>query len=301
MLRLTLPSALALLLGNAIPLFAQTYDVVGMVVDGQRGEPLAGVEILTPSDGKRVGLSQSTGRFEVQVNNRRAQLLFRRQGFKDLPVDLGELPNLIDVEIALDPAVQELSEQTVYTAHRGPDPSQAHSIEELELMQGMRMDLNDHLRQMHGVAGMNEFTGDISVHGSRTQDVTHYLGRSRIPSLRHLDFGFPGNQSVLNPRLLKSVTLADNQAKGPLNQGNASALVYDLRDGDPEALRGDLVIGSVNRELNLSGYWGGRTFLTSFRYLDPNSLGALGRQFFTTPKEARLRQSGQSCSALPWQ
>jgi hypothetical protein len=156
---------------------------------------------------------------------------------------------------------------------------------------------------MHGVAGMNEFTGDISVHGSRTQDVTHYLGKSRVPSLRHLEFGFPGNQSVLNPRLLKSVTLADNPAKGPMNQGNASALVYDLQEGDPENIRGDLVLGSTNRELNLSSYWDQRTNLFSARYLDPNGLGALGQQFFITPKDSRIdckaaAEDGQQCEQL---
>ncbi|HAO99067.1 MAG TPA: hypothetical protein DCQ83_03365 [Fibrobacteres bacterium] len=274
-----------------MPLLAQTYDFVGLVQDGERGEPIGGAELRTP-DGKKLGTSQSTGRFEVQVNNRRAHVIFRKQGYKDLDVDLGELPELIDVEISMESSVQELAEVTAFTKRPAHDPNQAQSMEELEALQGMRIDLNDHLRQLHGVAGMNEFTNDISVNGSRTQDVTHYLGHSRIPSLRHLDFGFPGNQSVLNPRVLKSVTLSDNQAKGPVNQGNASALVYDLQDGDPEAIHGDFVYGSVDRELNLNGYWDGRTYLVSGRLLDDNSLGNLGSKFFTTPKDARIGQSG---------
>jgi hypothetical protein len=282
------------LLALAAPARAQTYEFVGTVMDDVRGEPVGGVQIFTP-DGRKLGASQASGRFEVTVNNSRATVVFRREGFKDQEVNLGDLARLVDVDIVMESSVRELEDVTTYTARRALDPSQAQSIEELESLQGMRMDLNDHLRQMHGVAGMNEFTGDISVHGSRTQDVTHYLGKSRVPSLRHLEFGFPGNQSVLNPRLLKSVTLADNPAKGPLNQGNASALVYDLQEGDPEAIRGDLVLGSTNRELNLSSYWGERTNLFSARYLDPNGLGALGRQFFTTPKDERI-PDGDGCS-----
>ena len=96
---------------------AQTYDFVGLVQDGERGEPIGGVEISTP-DGKKLGVSQSTGRFEVTVINRRAHVLFRRQGYKDLNLDLGELPNLIDVEVSLESAVQELSEVTTYTTRR---------------------------------------------------------------------------------------------------------------------------------------------------------------------------------------
>ncbi len=274
---------------------AQTYDFVGQLVDADRGEPIGGAEARTP-DGKLLGTTQSTGRFELTVNNRRAHVIFSHPGYKDRDVDLSTLPDLIDAHITMESSVQELSEVTAYGTVKPYDPSQAHTIDELELLQGMRMDLNDDLRQLHGVAGMNEWTNDISVYGSRTQDVTHYLGESRIPSLRHLDFGFPGNESVINPRVLKSITVADNLARGPLDQGNASALVYELQDGDPEAIHGNLVLGSTNREATVTGYWGGRTFIFSGRYLDPNSLGTLGSQFFTTPKDARLNKSGQACN-----
>ncbi len=286
-----LPVLIAVLAGTV---HAQTYDFVGLVQDGQRGEAIGNAELTTP-EGKRLGVSQSTGRFEVQVNNRRAHVIFKKQGYKDLDIDLGELPNLIDVEISMESNVQELAEVTTFTKRPNHDPNQAQSIDELESLQGMRIDLNDHLRQLHGVAGMNEYTNDISVNGSRTQDVTHYLGHSHIPSLRHLDFGFPGNQSLLNPRLLKSVTLSDNMAKGPVNQGNASALVYDLKDGDPEAIHGDLLIGSVDDELNMNGYWGGRTLLLSLRRLDDNALGNLGSKFFTSPKDAKVKSNGNPC------
>jgi hypothetical protein len=280
------PLAACLLFG-AVSAVAQTYNVLGTVLDDSRNTPIAGVDIRM-ADGRPLGVSTASGRFEITVNSRQAVLVFRREGYRDTEVSLADFTTLVDIDILMESNVQELDERTTYTRRPGLNPSDAQTIEELEALQGMRMDLNDHLRQMHGVAGMNEYTSDISVHGSRTQDVTHYLGRSRIPSLRHLDFGFPGNQSVLNPRLLRAVTLADNPAKGPLNQGNASALVYDLKNGDPEAIHADAVLGSTNREFNATGYWGERTFTTSARYLDPNSLSALGSQFFTSPKEARL-------------
>ena len=291
----TLFAPLLLVLGFAAPAAAQTYEVVGTIVDDSRGTPIAGVEIRM-ADGRKLGVSQNSGRFEITVNSRQANIVFKRDGYKDLELNLGDLAYIVDVDISMESNVQELAEQTAYAPRRAIDPSEAQSIDELESLQGMRMDLNDHLRQMHGIAGMNESTSDISVYGSRTQDVTHYLGKSRIPSLRHLDFGFPGNQSVLNPRLLRSVTLADNQAKGPVNQGNASALVYDLKPGDPEAIHGDVVLGSVNREVNLTAYWGERTFTTSARYLDPTGLKILGNEFFTTPRDSRIGTNGNGCT-----
>ncbi|MDQ3002960.1 MAG: carboxypeptidase-like regulatory domain-containing protein [Fibrobacterota bacterium] len=279
-----------------MPAFSQTYDVVGLVIDEEKGEPIGQVEISFQS-GKVLGYSKSNGRFEIKVNSANATLIFKRQTYKPLELDLSDLTELIDIEVSLQSDVVELAEKD--TVARRPlvrELGQARTMEELELMQGMRIDLNDHLRQLPGVSGMNEFTNDISVWGSRTHDVTHYLGQSRIPSLRHLDIGFPGNQSVLNPRLLKSITLSDNLAKGPINQGNASALVYDLKEGDPNNITGDVVFGTVNREINLTGYWDGRTYIASGRYLEPTFLANLGEHFFTEAKDARVQTRGKPCA-----
>jgi hypothetical protein len=284
----------AWLLLAALPAFSQTYNVVGLVQDSEKGEPIGQVEISLQS-GKILGYTKSNGRFEITVNSHNATLVFKRHTYKQTDLDLSDLTELIDIEVSMEPDVIELAtKDTVARKQLSRELGQARSIEELELMQGMRIDLNDHLRQLPGVSGMNEFTNDISVWGSRTGDVTHYLGQSRIPTLRHLDIGFPGNQSVLNPRLLKSITLSDNMAKGPINQGNASAIVYDLKEGDPDNISGDLVFGTVNRELNLTGYWGGRTFIASGRYLEPTFLSNLGEHFYTEPKDARLK-GGAPC------
>ncbi len=286
---------LACLLLAAVPAFAQTYNVVGLVLDGEKGEPIGQVEISQQS-GKVLGYTKSNGRFEITVNSHNSTLVFKRHTFKTQELDLTDLTELIDIEVNMESDVISLADKdTVSRKGVALDLGGAKSMEELELMQGMRIDLNDHLRQLPGVSGMNEFSNDISVWGSRTNDVTHYLGQSRIPSLRHLDIGFPGNQSVLNPRLLKSITVSDNLAKGPINQGNASALVYDLKDGDPNNITGDVVFGTVNRELNLTGYWGGRTFIASGRYLEPTFLANLGEHFFTDPKDARIQSNGAPC------
>jgi hypothetical protein len=288
---------LAWLLLSALPALSQTYDVVGLVLDAEKGEPVGQVKISQQS-GKVLGYSKSNGRFEITVNSHNVILIFTRNTYKQAELDLTDLTELIDIEVSMESDVLSLADKD--TVSRRPvsrELGQARSMEELELMQGMRIDLNDHLRQLPGVSGMNEFTNDISVWGSRTNDVTHYLGQSRIPSLRHLDIGFPGNQSVLNPRLLKSITLSDNLAKGPINQGNSSALVYDLKEGDPNNITGDVVFGTVNRELNLTGYWGGRTFIASGRYLEPTFLANLGEHFFTEPKDARLQSGGKPCDS----
>ncbi len=286
-------------IGAILPLsiWAQTYDAVGTIIDGDRHEPLANVEIFAKT-GQKLGVSNEKGRFQITANSRHAILVFKKVTFKEVELDLGELPDLIDIEVSLESSVQELAEKIVRgKLQTNVSPYTKQSIEELEMYGGMKIDLNDHLRQLPGVSGMTEFSNDISVYGGRTADATHYLGQSRLPSLRHLDIGLPGNQSVINPRLLKSISLEDNLARGPLQQGNSSALVYDLKEGDPDYIRGDIIFGTINRELNLNGYWDGRTYMISGRYLEPTFLSNLGSKFYTQPKEARLNKSVEICKS----
>src|SRR4051794_6915421 len=53
-----------LLLLSALPAFSQTYDVVGLVQDEEKGEPIGQVEISLQS-GKILGYTKSSGRFEI--------------------------------------------------------------------------------------------------------------------------------------------------------------------------------------------------------------------------------------------
>src|SRR4051812_22687286 len=182
------PAVLVWLFLSALLLFpkivsAQTYDVVGLVQDGEKGEPVGQVKISLQS-GKVLGYSKSNGRFEITVNSHNVILYFTRNTYKQAELDLTDLTELIDIEVSMESDVLSLADKdTVSRRPASRELGQARTMEELELIQGMRIDLNDHLRQLPGVSGMNEFTNDISVWGSRTNDVTHYLGQSRIPSL----------------------------------------------------------------------------------------------------------------------
>lgn len=144
----------------------------------------------------------------------------------------------------------------------------------------MRFDLQEHLRTLPGVAGTREFSSELSIFGSRTADVSHVLGPFAIPNLRHLDQSFPGNQSVLNPRVLQSVTVEHDPVNGPLEQGLASALRYQPRRASPDKYELTGSIGLTNREINLFGPVGDGGVVLSARWLDPSILRHLGDRFF---------------------
>ena len=83
---------------SALPVLSQTYDVVGLVLDSEKGEPIGQVKISLQS-GKVLGYSKSNGRFEITVNSHNVILLFTRNTYKQAELDLTDLTELIDVEV----------------------------------------------------------------------------------------------------------------------------------------------------------------------------------------------------------
>lgn len=268
-------SLLALLVATS-SVFA-AVDVMGTVTDATSDVPLPKVRIFGP-DSSFLESSDAQGRFLLRLP-RPQEVLFRKEGFRDRVVALSELSNLLDVQVDLEPLGTRL-ETGVVTGQGGRRRLQAGSIAAIEEISGMRFDLQEHLRTLPGVAGTREFSSELSIFGSRTADVTHVFGPFAIPNLRHLDQSFPGNQSVLNPRVLQSVTVEHDPVNGPLEQGLASALRYQPRRASPDKYELTGSIGLTNREIDLFGPVGDGGVVLSARWLDPSILRHLGDRFF---------------------
>lgn len=261
----------------ASPSVFAAVDVMGTVTDATSDVPLPKVRIFGP-DSSFLESTDAQGRFLLKLP-RPQEVLFRKEGFRDRVVALSELSNLLDVQVDLDPLGTRL-ETGVVTGQGGRRRLQAGSIAAIEDVSGMRFDLQEHLRTLPGVAGTREFSSELSIFGSRTADVTHVLGPFAIPNLRHLDQSFPGNQSVLNPRVLQSVTVEHDPVNGPLEQGLASALRYQPRRASPDKYELTGSIGLTNREIDLFGPVGDGGVVLSARWLDPSILRHLGDRFF---------------------
>lgn len=252
-------------------------DVMGTVTDATSDVPLPKVRIFGP-DSSFLESTDPQGRFLLRLP-RPQEVVFRKEGFRDRVVALSELSDLLDVQVDLEPLGTRL-ETGVVTGQGGRRRLQAGSIAAIEEVSGMRFDLQEHLRTLPGVAGTREFSSELSIYGSRTADVSHVLGPFAIPNLRHLDQSFPGNQSVLNPRVLQSVTVEHDPVSGPLEQGLASALRYQPRRASPDKYELTGSIGLTNREIDLFAPVGDGGVVLSARWLDPSILRHLGDRFF---------------------
>lgn len=274
-------SALTVLLFLPVLAFSQV-DALGSVVDAGSELPVPKVRIFS-ADSTFLGSSNDRGRWELRLKYP-LEVTFRKEGYRDHVLALADMSDLLDIVVELEPLGTALEGRVV----KGKGSSralQAGSIAALEQVGGMRMDLQEHLRNLPGVSGVREFSSEISVYGSRTHDVSHVLGPFQIPNLRHLDFSFPGNQSVLNPRVLQGITVEHDPTKGPLEQGLASALRY--QPIHPAMDRYDMILswGLTNREFDVFGPVGNGTFTASGRWLSPGLLNHMASRFFVGARD----------------
>lgn len=244
-----------------------------------------------------MGETNRDGRFDLSADSRSAKLVFVKEGYDTLHVSLDDFADLLDIVVVLHPNVRNLGESTVIgggVKAEWPEPSHV-TVERLEDISGMRFDLAELMSSFEGVSGQKDFSSALYYDGSRAEEVGYHLGRLRIPNMRHLDIGFPGNLSVINPHLLRSIDIYDHYGEGPVGQGLATSVDYI-----PETLSGDefeigLSAGTTMREITVGGpflFW--NSFRFSFRFLDSEMLKNMGEKFFT---EFRKRDSScDECS-----
>lgn len=270
--------------------FAATpTTIIGVVLESESDLPIKKVQI-TYKSGKNLGETKSDGRFELTVDSKNAILVFRKDGFDSVYVELQDFADLLDMVVTLTPNVRDLGSSTIIGGGEPVkwEPERTVKVESLEDAAGMRFDVTEHLSQMPGISGQKDFSSALYYEGSRAEDVAYHLGRLRIPNMRHLDIGLPGNLSVVNPHVLSGIEIHDHYGSGPLGQGLATSVQY-LPDYPPAKLGVKGSASNVLREVVLDVPWFfWDSFRVSYRFLDGDAIKNLGEKFFT---EYRKRDS----------
>ena len=256
--------------------------VIGVVLEAESDLPVKDVAI-TYQSGKRIGETDSRGRFELSVDSKSATLVFKKEGFDSVFVDLQDFADLMDMVITLSTNVTNLGASTIIGDGEPIkwEVQKTVQLDKLEDVAGMRFDLTEHLSQMPGISGQKDFSSALYYDGSRASDVAYHLGRLRIPNMRHLDVGFPGNLSVVNPHTLSGIEVHDHYGQGPLGQGLATSIQYIPEQTSGEwGLKGSA--GTTLREVVLDApFFIWDSFRFSFRFLDDDMLKNLGEKFYT--------------------
>ena len=196
-------------------LFAATPTlIVGVVLESGSDLPIKDATITYVS-GKKLGETDSDGRFELTVDSKNAILIFKKEGFDSVQVELQDFADLFDMVVSMQTTADVRNLGTSTIVGSGGDKVQWSferkvNLDKLEDAAGMRFDITEHLSQMPGISGQKDFSSALYYDGSRASDVAYHLGRLRIPNMRHLDVGFPGNLSVINPHILSGIEIHDN-------------------------------------------------------------------------------------------
>ena len=263
-------------------LAASPTTVIGVVLEAESDLPVKDV-VVSYQSGKRIGETDSRGRFELAVESKNASLVFKKDGFDSVYVDLQDFADLMDIVITLRTNVTDLGASTIIGdgEHVKWEVERTVHLDKLEDAAGMRFDVTDHLSQMAGISGQKDFSSALYYNGSRASDVAYHLGRLRIPNMRHLDVGFPGNLSVVNPHTLSGIEIHDHYGQGPLGQGLATSIQFIPEQTSGEwGLRGSATISQ--REVLLDApFFIWDSFRFAFRTLDEGVLKILGEKFYT--------------------
>jgi len=274
--------------------FANLYAVPvrGVVVEESADNiiPYANISYIS---GKALGQSDDRGRFEFDLDSRNAILVFKKNGFDSTIVEMQDYGDLLDVVVSMRSNAKYLGSATVVGGGGTWQNPHIVSVQKLEDAAGFRFDLTEHLSQMPGMSGQMDFSSNLFYDGSRSEEIAYHLGEFRIPNMRHLDIGFPGNLSVINPHAVENINISEHYGANPFNQGLAGSIQFEQRNASD--FKADVSLGTTLREIYMEGpwlFWDGFAF--SARYLEPSMLKNMGEKFFTEFK--KTNESCDECS-----
>jgi len=239
--------------------------------------PFANISYIS---GKALGQSDDKGRFEFELDSRNAVLIFKKSGFDSTIVEMQDYADLLDVVVSMRSNAKHLGSATVVGGGGTWQDPRVVSVQKLEDAAGLRFDLTEHLSQIPGMSGQMDFSSNLFYDGSRSEEIAYHLGEFRIPNMRHLDIGFPGNLSVINPHAIENINISEHYGANPFNQGLAGSIQFEQRNASD--FKADVSLGTTLREIYMEGpwfFWDGFAF--SARYLEPSMLKNMGEKFFT--------------------
>lgn len=270
------------LLIASIAIQAATFPFFGVVLEAETDIPVSRTTILYAS-GKELARTDASGRFELELETKNAKLLFIKEGYDTLAVETGEFLDPMDVVILMVPNVRNLGQSTILSGESPVkfEATREVQMESLEDAAGMRFDLTEHLSQMPGISGQQDFSNALYYDGSRAEDVSYHLGKLRVPNMRHLDIGFPGNFSVVNPHVLSGIEFHDHYGKGPIDEGLAASVQY-LPDTDFQSLSGNVAVATTMFEGQIAvPFFIFDDLRVAVRVLNQGMLENMGDKFFS--------------------
>ncbi len=264
----------------------------GVVLEASTDIPVSRTSIYYQS-GKSLGRTDADGRFRLELDSENAKLLFVKEGYDSLYVDIADFADPMDAVVLMVPNVKNLGQSTIIG---GDMPiqfgiSREVKMESLEDAAGMRFDLTEHLSQMPGISGQKDFSSALYYDGSRASDVAYHLGKLRVPNMRHLDIGFPGNFSIINPHVLSGIEFHDDYGDGPLSEGLATSVQY-LPDEENKELSGRISAATTMFEGDITTpFFIWDALRVSVRALNQGMLENMGDKFFS-----EFEKSEEDCS-----
>jgi hypothetical protein len=263
--------------------FADEIHLIGTVRDAQDGSSLSQVLVKLKS-GKIIAQTNEKGTFECDVANKNTILVFEKTGFSSRQIPIAEWNDYFDIQVSLNSQVKVLDQSiTSDQSQKGPiQKTSPFQIAAIEKKTGYVLDINDHLSTIAGISQSQEFSSLVSYDGSKMGDVKNSINGLIFPNWRHLDFGFPGNLSAINPQNLGMIQVENQSKNASFSAGNGSQIALTPHANKREKSEIKTNWSGGQSELNIQGpLLGSDNFIFSIRRLNDFYLKNLGEKFFT--------------------
>ena len=170
-------------------LAASPTTIIGVVLEAESDLPVKDVAVSYKS-GKRIGETDSRGRFELSVDSKNATLVFKKEGFDSVFVDLQDFADLLDMVITLSTNVTNLGASTII----GDGEPIKWNVERTVQLEKLEDATKKALLTFAKVGGSVAIGGFLGAQLARRNAIEKILGRELCKKIKHAPLGcrFPG-------------------------------------------------------------------------------------------------------------
>lgn len=243
-----------LIIGNPINIGRfKNAKLMGKVIDGKTGEPLAGAVVFN-NKLEKGSTTNAKGNFEFNMPTGDHRLSFSFVGFESAIIKVRIIEDGFG-EFELFEETHNIGEVTIMgedadlpRAQMSMVQMSSKELKQLPALMG-EVDVLKGLTMLAGVQTVSELSSGFNVRGGNTDQNLILINGSPVFNSSHL-FGF---LSLINPDVVNDVRLFKGGMPVRLGERVASVLEVDFKEGNNETIRLSGGIGVINSRLTIDG------------------------------------------------
>jgi hypothetical protein len=242
-------------------LYAQSYNVSGVVRDAVTKEPLVAANVLVV--GTRIGtVTNDHGRFAVSLTAGQYQIQCSYVGYKTAVVDF-TLERDVELSLELHSLDILLQDMTVFASQEGNGTSQEEvsmlslQSETITKITSLMPDVLRSVQMLPGVSNDNEMSAKFNVHGGDVNENLVLINGTQVYEPYHVKEAQNASIGIFDVAMMKKMDLMTGGFTARYGDRMSSVLSIEYREGDNNRMRGQASMSLTDGNVLLEGPVGG--------------------------------------------